>query len=291
MAGPRLAVPPISALPPSVSLLVTARKLGLIEEPPADNHWMLGFVRELEGCGITETYDPCSDELDFTPPTAEGNRDYVPFGIRAGDSCSAFDYKNRNYAARALQALSRCESFQIANEFWTGTRATASGWADNEFLASPTSDNITEGGSLDPVPALACMEKALGVANCGSLSMIHADPSVVTHWASDGLVTNVDNVLRTQLGTIVVSDAGYPGTSPDGDDPTDGNVWIYGTGLFHVRLSPVQSIPDPTDFAAATSRPDNQITFWAQRIAAITWEQCAHIAAAVDIPACDVGGS
>lgn len=291
MAGPRLTVPPISALPPSVSLLATARKLGLVEEP-SDVHWAMGFVRELEGCGLLETFDPCGESTDFEPPTAEGNRDYNPFGIRAGDQCSAFDYANRQYAARAIQQLARCESYQIASEFWNGTIAQAAGWTDNEYLASETSDDITQ-AAMDPVDALSCMEMALARCNCGSLGMIHAPANVVTQWAKEGVVRDTDNVLRTVLGTIVVTDGGYSGSAPDGTAPADGSVWIYGTGLIYIRLSPVQSVPDPGDFSAALRRPDNQIAYYAQRVVSVTHEQCCHLAAEVDVPACDYdsGGS
>jgi hypothetical protein len=66
--------------------------------------------------------------------------------------------------------------------------------------------------------------------------------------------------------------------------------------MIQVRLGPVEVIPgsleDAQGLAAALNRGVNTITVVAGRLAGLQWaNECAHIAAQVDVPVCVIGGA
>lgn len=273
-------------VPPPLRLLTS----GVLPEDQAEgtdeSRWELGFEFERESCGDAETFDPCAPG-SFTPERNTAQIEYEPFGVRAGESCSAFGFSQRDYEGRARRLLEACESKQIANEFWTGDLATERAWP-NRFLADTDSDVVTDGPTA-VIDVLACLEQGLAECACGTRGMIHATPQLVTHWAALGnsVLRREGGLLLTIHDTIVVTDAGYDGSGPSGQ-AAGASQWAYATGLVTVRRSPI--IITPGDISQALTRTVNTIEYTAQRLAAVTWDGCCHLAAQADLEVCLIGG-
>ena len=156
-------------------------------------------------------------------------------------------------------------------------------------LASPTADVVTPGATATPQVALRCLEAALADCACGARGMIHAPRQLVSAWSQDGLVRHEGGTILTINDTIVVSGAGYDGSSPDGEPATSGSVWAYATGIVTVRLSPV--VVTPSTIEQALDRSVNTIEYRAERMAAAYWDSCCLFAAETDLELCLIGGS
>lgn len=261
-----------------------------------------GFAFQPEGCGLGgRTSITCTgsvvddmDPADLTSPDViRGDAVWV----WAMDSCSSFGFNARDWEGRARRQLAATESFQLANELWTG-RETLQPTPDleNRFLAMPgtESDQVTAGPTAI-VAALGCVEAALASHLQGQPGMIHVTPQVLIHAAAAYAIERQGNVWVTPMGNVVVADAGYDGSAPGGAS-AGSSQWIYGTATIQVRLGPVEIIPgditDARNLAAAMDRAVNDITVVAGRLAAFQWSnECAHVAAEVNIPVCLVGGT
>lgn len=279
MAGLRALVDATPNAPPRFGLLASATVL------TGDGEWQAGVTFAPEACGGGRVADPCEPGSNV-PPTNPETVEADSFWVQALDSCATFD-RARDREARARRLLEACQSARIAEEFWEGNQAIASGWP-NQYLANEDSDVVTTGPAT-PIEALACLELALADCMCGQRGMIHATRDVVTYWASERLVEKVGNMLLTSFDTIVVPDAGYTGVSPIRALPADGSVWAYATPMVTVRLGAVE-LP-ATDLGAQVNIANNDQVVVAQRLAVVTHSGCCHAAAEVNIPACGIAGS
>lgn len=277
---------------PRVGLLASANVIEDSPEPRSDANpttdWRLGFSWNPEQVCIGDgqgVFNPCGSDTKDAGDNPEVLL-YDPFGVWASDECSGFDI-SRDRIGRARRRLLACQSKIIAHEFWTGEMADADA-LPNRFLASPTANTVTN-GSVSEANALACLEEALADCVCGT-GMIHVTPGLMTHLAAAQVIQRFGNVFRTANDTIVVADKGYDGSGPDGQPAADGSVWAYGTDIVTVRLSSIDVLPsdDPEDpgSMAMESAPTNTITFIAERLAAVTFDACCHVAAEVNINTC-----
>lgn len=276
----------LPAFPPRPATLSLVNASNTPDLTGDDSRWPLGFKTAPEGCGDAWVEDPCN----VGARTVEGRPAWVenqPMNVVAGDRCSSFGFAAEDYEGRARRLLARCQSKQIAAEFWTGTLATTAGWP-NQFLTDLSSDVLTDGGAT-PVSALACLEQALAQCGCGDRGMIHATPQLVTHWAALGnsVLRREGGMLLTIHDTIVVSDGGYDGSGPGGT-VAGATQWAYATGMVTVRLGPVSITPG--SFEEALDRADNTVRFFAERPAAATFDGCCHAAAEVALGVCLFGG-
>jgi hypothetical protein len=264
------AVPAIPATPPRYSLLVAA---AVVDD--AASRWEVG--------GITWAPEACSgggvadvtcfgNTAALSVPANEGNVEADPFLVWAGDKCSTIGFEARDYEGRARRLLEATQSARVAHEFWTGDLA-ASASLDNTPLADATSDTVTTG--------------EVSVRNDGRRGMIHVTPQVLTHAYSWDLITPQGQLWTTALGTIVVADAGYPGTGPNGESAAD-TQWAYATSMAQVRLS--QIVVTPETFNEAVDRSVNTVEYRVGRLALVQWDQCCHFAAEVDIATAAIGG-
>lgn len=279
MAGRGDLIPAPARRPAAISLINAA--------PTPDDggeRWETGFTFSPDSCGAAGVSDPCNVAARNIP-ARPGNEEGEPFIVWAGDKCSSIGFEAQDYAERARRLLEGCQSSQVALELWGGALAIAAGWP-NRFLADSSADTLTN-GQADPVDALACLEQALGRCGCGRQGMIHATPQLVTYWVAARVVSREGGQLTTALGTIVVSDGGYPGYGPGGPDDDD-SVWAYATGLVSVRLGPVAVVPG--DFTDAVDQTDNTVEYYAERPASATWDGCCHFAVETDLDPCLVGG-
>ena len=125
--------------------------------------------------------------------------------------------------------------------------------------------------------------------------MIHATPQVVTHWMGLDLLYRQGSVILTRArDDIVVGGNGYTGGNPDGDDPTDGDVWAYATDIVEVR----EGETDPEGIGGTAGKPiqwidptTNRIVIRSQKRALASWEGCRLGAVRLDVTVCSVGGS
>jgi hypothetical protein len=193
--------------------------------------------------------------------------------------------------------LEATQSFQVADELWTGALRDAADAGedleDNPALTDSSSDTVT-GGPEDVVDALACLEQGLAQCSQGRRGMIHATPQVLVQWIAASAVRLEGGQYLSPMGNLVVADAGYPGDGPGGS-AAGASQWAYATGIISVRLSTPQVIPGNLDsaqvMAQALNREDNTLDVYAQRLALLQWDECCHLAAEIDLPVCLVGGA
>lgn len=271
----------VPAAAPRTGLIASARTgadLGL----PA--RWNNGFAYEPENyCAANGVADPCGGTQTFEPD----NREQVtvdPVLLWAGDACTAAGTRDRR--GRATRRLLACQSKLLAGELWEGTLAQASSF-DNRYLASPAANTVSL-TSLAVSDGLACMEDALASCSC-SRGMIHVTPGLMVYLAREQLVTRVGNMFVTVNDTIVVADAGYTGTGPEGQPSVTGAVWAYGTDIVNVALDDVVVLPRDDIEAQGYDGShlyDNTLTYRASRLAAAWWDGCCHVAVPFDIDVC-----
>lgn len=275
-------------VPPRTGLLSALAAL------PAAERMATGIAWEPEACGYGGAFDPklCSPSSLSTiePDAGPGLEEAVPFTVWGADVCATFQ-RDRDRTGRARRQLAAIESYQVARELWTGTlaRAASPDWP-NEYLAKPSSDVVTDGPAAATV-ALACLEQGIAEAGKGRRGMVHATPATITHWQVGGALRREGGLVLTINDTIVVADAGYDGSGPNGEPAADGSVWAYATELIAVRLGPVRYVPDVAESAEALNRLVNTVVVRAERDAVLQWDHCIHIAAEVDIALCGIGGS
>lgn len=283
--GPVTASP---AAPPRTGLIASARELKRVDEQvnTEGTRWEDGFAWEPENyCSDLGVADPCAI-LTREVTSNRAIQTHDPVALWAADKCSTYGMRDR--IGRVRRRLIACQSKQLANEFWNGTGAIEFGFESNKYLASPDSNVVTD-GALSEVNALACLEEALATCSCGR-AMIHATPGLMTQWMAANVITRVGNVFLTANDTIVIADAGYTGNGPDGQPAASGSVWAYGTDLVEIRLGPIATYPNEDNSAEGmdlTPAADNSLTYWAERLAAATWDGCCHVAVEVDIEVCE----
>lgn len=259
------------ATPPRYSLLFVADQIQGSAPGSSGDGWggglrwapeqtLGGGVVDIKCGGSTATMTP-----DTNPAWTEAD----PFVVWAEDHCSTMD-RDRDYAARALRQLTAVQSFQVAQELWLGTLATAA-TLDNHWLTEDP--KVLTGAALAPSEALAMVDMGLSQMLGGRRGMIHVSTQVLDELQVNNAVALNNQLWLTAQGTIVVADAGYPGTKPDAEDGS--NQWIYGTPIIHYRLGAEWILPDPSDRAAmaqATARSTNLTTFFAQREVILQWD-------------------
>jgi hypothetical protein len=255
MAGPRALASPPTFDPRNFGLLsvVQAR----YDEP--DAHWRNGVIWQ-DTCGLGgNTYDPfCLPEgTGNTPADKADNIDWNtyganPFNVFAEVDCSPVGYSQEEQRARAVDALTRTEAYQVENVFWTGT---AGGDADKVYPRLAANAAVTDAtlfpvvqlqcaatavtGStiLDMVEGLGRLEAALAACYQGK-GVIHVPVLLAAQMFQWNLVEASGGQLRTKMGNLVAIGAGYPGTGPTGTLISNA-LWIYATGpIFAYRSAP-----------------------------------------------------
>lgn len=284
MAQLRANVPAPPARPPRYGLIAAAPTID-----DTDMRWPGGFSFTPEQCAgggrasVTCGGSTAALDVGLNPGLVNGD----PFAVFAGDRCSSFGFEARDYVGRARRQLAAIESFEIANELWTGSLSAAEG-LDNRALTDLGSDTLTA-GAASPIDAISCIEQGLAVLLRGRQGMIHMTPQLLAHLVGPlGVISREGQVYTSPMGHIVVADAGYDGSAPGGA-AAGASQWIYGTSIVQVRLGPVDVIPER--FELAVDHSVNNVEYIAERLAAIQWEPCGHVAAEVNIAACAVGGA
>lgn len=207
---------------------------------------------------------------------------WEPYGVWAGDRCSAFQFQTAGFAERA-RAIHRADrSRQIAGELWTGAQAADSGWP-NLALASANA-TILAAGANGVIEGLAVLEQGLADCAPAGAATIHVSPLMATVLRSQQLIEPEGVNLRTITGSLVIVDAGYTGSGPTTPD-TPGSAadqWMYGTGTIFALLGPVDVLPDPDRYDLAMDRSVNLIEWRAESLDLAMWDGCCHLAVEID---------
>ena len=281
MAQIRANVQAPPARPPVYGLIAAAPA---IEDP--DLRWAGGWSFQPEGCGLGgKVAVVCEGDTTQAglggPAVVEGE----PIWIFGADRCTTMQ-RSRDNEGRARRQLAAVESYQLADELWSGT-VTAAATPDlaNRWLAGDAadSDTLTTAG-VTPVAGLGCVTQGLAEYLKGQPGMVHVTPQLLQHLVADNIVTRQGNLWVTAMGHIVVADAGYSGDGPGGV-AAGATQWMYGTAMVRVRRGPVE-LTDTIDHTVNTR------LVVAGRLAGVQWDsECAHVAAEIAIPLCAVGGA
>jgi hypothetical protein len=205
---------------------------------------------------------------------------YYPFDVKASVKVSTMGTNPADIEASAKRALDIVTQKAVETEFWNGGVAKLlTSDNDNRYLASAQSVDVTPtaGTAVKVRYGLALLEEAIASAPVGAQGLIHA-PRVV---ASTLPLEQDGTTLRTSLGTPVVAGIGYSRKGPTGADAPAGKAWMYATGPVSVRLGPTTIIPGKLN--QAIDIRINDIEYFVDRPAAVTWSTTGSYAVLVDL--------
>lgn len=267
----------VLARPPTTGLAASS--------PPAPDdgdRWTTGIAWVPERCGADyQLVAWCSpDDLDAFAEQRTSGAYYRPVGARFKDECSTLGGELDTERLRRTAEAST--PFVVARELWTGTKSQDDSWTaqsvtySNAYLASPDADEVGSGGT-SLLRGLAALEQAAMEATRGQQVMIHLP--VLLNGGLAEYVRRVGNLLLTRQDNVVVVDAGYPGTGPNGET-VGATAWAYATPPVQVRTSGLQFVIAP---GQTVDRATNTVTTWAERIFAAFFDPCAHFATEITI--------
>jgi hypothetical protein len=261
----------IPAAPPSTGLIQSART-------GSDIRWSgepIGW--RSERCPGVQGFSLCAELPDEDIPPVVGDTEVhvFPQAYRVRDFCGTRG--GELDSSRVRRQAEAVASFVVAEELWTGTLTKAGpGEIDgapyvNPHLASAAADTVATTGAADVAERLGILEQEARQASRGQQVFLHVPIQYVTPIADK--LRRVGGLLYTALDSVVVADAGYPGTGPGGT----GTSWAYATGPVEVRLSPIDTIEGRT--AETVMRNINRQEIWATRAFAVSFDPCVHLAA------------
>lgn len=217
-------------------------------------------------------------------PNGMNYRSYFPFEVRASIEYSTMGLPHDEVLAQAKRALDVVTQKSIEFEFWNGDIAKKITDAnDNRYLAHNTAVDVT------PVPGTgvklrygqALLEGALGSATIGSAGVLHAPWEVASVMKLHHGGTGSQQFLETHIGNKVVAGSGYTKRGPGGVDAPAGMAWVYATGPVTVKLGEIQIVPEKLSQAVDSSI--NNIAYYADRPAAVTWSTSNLYAVLIDL--------
>lgn len=239
--------PPVA--PPRVSLLTA---VPTVDEPGMRWEGGYSFLSELGGrhdaAGVTgclEWYEAGTDE--------SWTVDADPVVLWAEGPChTTLGTRSRDWQAIARRSLLARQSRNLAR------------WFAEEYLTPASAANAGEvqGG---PAQVIAGLEDWLAMELDGPVGCLHMSPGTLAAVVAAGLARLDGARYLTPIGTLVVADAGYAGSSGSGlavGGTSPGAV--IATGPMRVRLGPIE-VTDPPLVEVAT----NTVTVIASRPAIV----------------------
>jgi hypothetical protein len=209
----------------------------------------------------------------------DGQVYHRPVGFRVERTCTTLGGTDQVDEASVKRQADAVTSFEMARELWSGFRTQANpfdlpegGQEVNQYLASDNATVIP--GGFQPLDGISVLEEEAREGNLGLDVMIHV-PLQVMGLVSDHL-TKVGNLYYTANGALGVADAGYAGTSPDGEAEED-RRWIYATSTVAYRLGEIVT-------EEHVDHNTNRRTVTAERMFAAYFDPCTHYGLAVVVP-------
>lgn len=265
-------VDPPDCVPVMFGLLSVAE----VEDRPSGK-WEAGIEYELESCEGLEVLTPkCNqttpdlEEKETDGGTVDSDNFSDPFTVVAGYKCGAVGRPLSEAWEHAETRLDRGEARALERTFWTG-KDRGGNDIRQSLGANPDVVDLTPGaGALSITDGVAVLESWAG-ANYPCQPIIHAQRGIGVYFGQKNLVSSKDEkILRvTGTGTRVAIGGGYLATGPEGDEPVDGESWIYITGSIKIIRGPKFYTPERGDNGAAVDRTVNNITVFAERTYAI----------------------
>jgi hypothetical protein len=277
-------VPAPQAEPRPKGSLRIAAKPGTV--PPGVD-WGKGVITWPESPRAYRIAQDCTDELiGYGDPAEYGPVAARPFVIQTVTHCPRTNDLDA-IKARAARHLESITSSAVARELWTGEATQADPWdlpAGLRFsLANPRPAGSTanEGPYLNPyleagstalltgaadsiADAIGRVESEVADRTAGGDIYLHV-PSTLLMGLEMGQLQQVGNLLMTPLGSLVVTDFGYP---PDPGDAV-GDLVVYGTGPVTVYLGGI-TVFDQSSWIV--DHTNNQISVWAERSALVLFD-------------------
>lgn len=292
MAGPRNPVSPPTFVDRNFGLMSVVQPR--FDEP--DEHWRNGVTFQ-DLCGLAgTTFDPYCVSGTGAPLKAANvslaTYGALPFNVVAEVNCSPVGYSQQEQQARAVDALTRNESFQVEQAFWTGAVAGVGPtiYQVSPHLAANTAVTDTAGvtlqcaattvsGStvLDIVEGIGRLEAAMGRCYNGQI-VIHL-PMVL----GEALLSNYSaevfgSQIKTRAGNLVALGAGYTGTGPDGTSIPNA-AWVYATApIFAYRSS-----PEIFAFKEELNRTNNTVQTIVERTYVLGFACCCFYAVPISV--------
>lgn len=268
--GPLYPVRPPILEPPAVSLLQAARK-----RDEEDERWGNGVAFAPFACtpGRTGVYDPCNLSYVKSVAPQTGDVEFLPIAVFGADQCSTIGWRIRDYVERAELALYASESFYYAAELWTSPTV------NNTSLTTNPNLTTVAGGPYAPADALMLIENRLAATTTGQRAMIHMRPGVLGALVEAKVARRVGNLWLDYMDNVLVADAGYPGTGPSGQSASNGNEWMFASGIVEIIRGPVHHFPDVPE--QEINRTVNQVDVFVDRIAVVMFDPC--ISATVNV--------
>lgn len=261
------AVQAIPATPPRYGLFIACGQASIEPAPGArvtDASAIEWSPEQAYGGGVvTIDCDGGTDEI--SPDTNIGRTTSEPFIVWAEDHCSTFGFRDHDFAARARRQLEAVQSAQAAEELWKGSLAAATPLANMYLAKDPQILTTAASAVLD---AFVLLEMGLAEMLGGRRGMIHCTPGMLARLANAYLIERQGTVWVSPVGTVVVADAGYPGTGPAGDN--GGKEWMYATPFIQYRLGEVMMVPG--DWRETVDRATNDVQVVAQRTVLLQWD-------------------
>lgn len=261
----------------------------LVDLPAKESEWTSGLYIDSINCNVnTKIVEVCDPSNEVVSSTA-GSRysQIVPFWVQTEFECSTFGFQDTDYFGEAIRAMELCQGKAIEHELWTGALTKQDESVDSlgasnptRYLASLSAVSVAASGTpLRPAHGLALLEKALGDCGCGARGYIHATRDVASSLRK--YVKPDGDVLKTNLGTVLVAGTGYDGSGPNGTIPSGSLRWMYATGQVSAGVGKVE--PTPTTRSEAIDTRTNNVVVSATRPAFVGWDGCCHYAVLVDL--------
>lgn len=285
VTGPRAPIDAPEILPPTQSLVAAAFSPSAAELADIGNHWGLG----MEFRSILCTGDPTAYDICAPVSKPEGTRsvlaDVDPFVVAVDDTCSTLGSTYNDGVARVLQKHKAMESSVIAQQFWTGALSPST--FHLAYGANVT--DVNAGNTVIAAEALALLDQELGECLHGARGMIFCTARCFLNlFLYAGLYRPPGSRQTfTHMDNIIVPDAGFPGTDPNGGVESSTVEWMYATAPAKVyRSTPPTVYPnnDPHTWQAV-ARDRNDITFRAESLAAVVVDPCCLLGIKVLLPA------
>ena len=235
----------------------------LMPEGPA--RWDLGIEWEpIAGERAELRPSECVNDytIDIELRAGEETREGIPFLVVGSYECAA--------QSRPLdEAEERARLHLAAGEERAAEYAIASGVMGNLPTFQGADDLTPSGGAVGIVQAMSLLESGLA-KTFGSLGAVHAPRALGPVMADHGQFERVGQHLETGLGTYVALGGGYDlaNLGPDGEEPDEGEFWIYATGRPSIRRGEIFTQPDDESFI---NRETNMVAIMAQRAMLVSW--------------------
>lgn len=255
----------------------------LLPDDPAGEIYRWGNGAQVYPYPIDTGYswDPCSTGTMRTK--ADGQTPPLPtfaaFTAYLPETCTSSRIVSQAYfTARAQLAFAAVESAIYENVLAEGGALNGSG---QPYLGD-SNMTVLGGGAVSPEEGLALLEDAIGSTH--RQGMIHATPATVTAWTFTGPAIDKEGaVLKTRVGTSVVSGDGYIGVKPDDHNAglSATQAWAFASGPVQVRReAQIRIYPD--QLKQALDRSENIVTYRAERDALVTWDTALQVGVLVD---------